>query len=166
MSEVLPVVFRHNLWANQRIIEAAEGLSEAVLDSEATGTFGSLRNTLVHLFASEERYVSAMTGNPRAAPPLTEGTFPGFEVLKLRALASGEALIAMAQEVTDDRIIRGEHPVRGKFAIPVSIFFAQAINHATEHRGQINTILTLSKIEPPDLDVWMYHQAGAVGDKK
>jgi uncharacterized damage-inducible protein DinB len=163
MSEVFAVGFRHNVWANQRILETAEGVSDSVLDSAATGTFGSLRDTLVHLFAAEERYVASMTGNTRRAPPLAEGAFPGFDVLKQRARASGEALISMAREVEDDRTIRGEHPVRGKFAIPVSIFFAQAINHATEHRGQINTILTQSKIEPPDLDVWMYHQHVAGG---
>jgi uncharacterized damage-inducible protein DinB len=163
MSELLPVAFRHNLWANLRIIEAAEGVSGSVLDSAAIGTFGSLRDTLVHLFAAEERYVSSMSGDPRTAAPLAEGTFPGFDVLKQRALTSGEALIAMAREVTDDRTIRGKHPVRGKFAIPVSIFFAQAINHGTEHRAHVCTILTQQGIEPPVLDVWAYQQSVAGG---
>lgn len=39
---------------------------------------------------------------------------------------------------------------------PKSILLTQAINHATEHRAQIMTILTESGIQPPELDAWMY----------
>jgi hypothetical protein len=70
----------------------------------------------------------------------------------------------MAADETGDRIISGEHPVRGKYAIPIAIFFAQAINHATEHRDQVNTILTQIGLVAPDLAVWKYHEE--TGDQR
>ena len=37
-----------------------------------------------------------------------------------------------------------------------TILLTQAINHATEHRAQIMTILTQLGIQPPNLDSWSY----------
>jgi uncharacterized damage-inducible protein DinB len=52
--------------------------------------------------------------------------------------------------------------VRGKYAIPISVFLAQAINHATEHRDQVNTVLTSKGVQAPALDVWAYYQETAI----
>jgi uncharacterized damage-inducible protein DinB len=35
----------------------------------------------------------------------------------------------------------------------------QAINHATEHREQISSMLTALGVTPPDLDGWAYGEA-------
>jgi uncharacterized damage-inducible protein DinB len=57
------------------------------------GTFGSVRETLMHLFASEEGYVRGITG-ASPTPQLKElTTFPGFDELRLRAERSGKELI-------------------------------------------------------------------------
>ncbi len=40
--------------------------------------------------------------------------------------------------------------------MPSGLILTQAINHATEHRAQIMTILTQLGIEPPDLSGWAF----------
>jgi uncharacterized damage-inducible protein DinB len=157
VSQILAHVFRHHLWANSRLLDVCEELEDIALEATATGTYGSVRDTLVHMLAAEERYLRA-TIDYDPGEPLREGTFPGFGVLRERAVESGEALIDLAEREIGDRIISGEHPVRGKFAIPVSTFLAQAINHATEHRSQVCTVLTQQGIDPPVLDVWTFEQ--------
>jgi uncharacterized damage-inducible protein DinB len=157
MSQILAHVFRHHLWANSKLLDVCEELEDIALDATATGTYGSLRDTLVHMFAAEERYLRAMI-DYSPGEPLHEGTYPGFGVLRERAVESGEALIDVAEREVGDRIITGEHPVRGKYAIPVSTFIAQAVNHATEHRSHVCTVLTQAGIEAPVLDVWTYEQ--------
>ena len=42
--------------------------------------------------------------------------------------------------------------------MPVSLFLIQAINHGTEHRSQIATILTQIGVEPPEMDGWTYFE--------
>jgi len=37
-----------------------------------------------------------------------------------------------------------------------SIILTQAINHSTEHRAHIMTIITQQGIEPPEVDGWAY----------
>lgn len=160
MSEVFHDLYKHHLWANQHLLEFCEPLSGEILDAGAKGTYGTLRDTLVHLLAAEGRYVAAMSGSGEAHDALKEGDFPGIAALKERARASGERLLALAERVAANETISvdrgGQH-----YEIPISIFFAQAINHGADHRAHVCTVLTQQGIEPPNLDVWNYLRSGA-----
>jgi len=153
MSEVFLDLYRHHLWANLSLFEVCEPLPDMVLDATATGTYGSVRDTLVHLLAAEGRYLSAMKG---------ESDFPGTEALKSLARTQGGQLLALAENAQSNEIIKVERGGQ-TYEIPISIFFAQAINHATEHRSHVCTILTQQGIEPPNLDVWSYLRSRAAG---
>jgi uncharacterized damage-inducible protein DinB len=153
-----PIVelYRHNLWANLRIIDACDGLSEEQLKRSVEGTYGSIADTLVHLFASEERYVSQLPrGTPPRDPLHETRPFPGLALLRRRARRSGEALIDFAERVRPQQMLRGVYRGRS-YAMSVSAPLVQAINHATEHRTQIATMLTQSGVTPPDTDGWAY----------
>jgi len=156
MSEVFLDLYRHNLWANQRLLDACRSVPDETLNGAAAGTYGTIRDTLVHLLAAEGRYLSAMKGLKQPpADALKEGDFPGILALKEHARASGGALENLAMEAKSNEIMKVER--RGQnLEIPLSVFFAQAINHATEHRSHVCTILTQQGIEPPNLDVWTY----------
>ena len=47
------------------------------------------------------------------------------------------------------------------YPLPASTLYAQAINHATEHRSHIATILTQQGIEPPDFSGWAWNDERA-----
>ncbi len=160
MSQALAELYRHNLWANSRLLDACAGLTDEQLDASTPGTYGSIRKTLVHIFLNEENYLALVTGEP-SDPPLTyqEG-FPGFDVLRQHARRSGEGLIQAASEIDPNRILHGDF--RGEaYALPVTTPLIQAINHATEHRAQIATILSQQGIQPPVLDGWTYGEEAA-----
>jgi len=160
MSEVFLDLYKHHLWANLSLLEACEQLPDEGLDAGATGTYGAIRDTLVHLFAAEGRYLAGMTRTGEAPDALKEGAFPGIAELKEHARASGDELIGLAEKVTSNDVIKVERGGQ-RYEIPISIFFAQAINHGTEHRAHVCTALTQSGIEPPSLDVWGYLRSGA-----
>jgi len=162
MNEVFLDLYRHHLWANLSLLEACERLPDSALDAGATGTYGSIRDTLVHLLAAEGRYLTAMSARDEPANPLKEGTFPGIAELGRHARVSGEELIALAAKATSNETIRVERGGQ-QFEIPISVFFAQAINHGTEHRAHVCTALPQHGTEPPNLDVWTYLRSGARG---
>ena len=123
------------------------------------GTFGSVRETLMHLFAAEEGYVRALTGKiptPRLAD-LTH--FPGFDELRQRVKRSGEALITFAERVEQEELDKILHLDGGTYDAPVIIVVIQAIGHTIDHRSQIATLLSQQGIESPDLDSWAYNDA-------
>lgn len=157
MTTGLPDFFHYNLWANLRLLDACEALSDAQLDATITGTFGSVRETLMHLFASEEGYAWTLTGHP-PSPRLKELTaFPGFDELRRRARMSGEALIGFAEQPGNlNQILYLD---AGTYDAPVIVVVIQAIDHAIDHRSQIATLLSQQGIEPPEFDAWAYNDA-------
>ena len=167
MATALVELYRHNLWANLHLLDACAGLGDEQLDASAPGTFGRVRDTLVHLFAAEERYV-ALLSDQRPERPLSErDPFPGFEELRERARRSGEALIELAGQTPADRVLRGTWR-DGPYEMLATVPLVQAINHATEHRAHVMTILTQRGVELPDIDGWAYGEAtsdrGAKGE--
>jgi uncharacterized damage-inducible protein DinB len=156
MAAGLPDFFKYNLWANLRLLDACERLSDAQLDAITKGTFGSVRKTLMHLFASEEGYARHFTGTS-PTPSLGQfTTFAGFDELRRRAERSGQALIMIAEQGDLSQIF---HFHGGTYEAPAIIVLIQAINHAIDHRSQIATSLSEQDIEPPDLDGWSYNDA-------
>lgn len=154
MSPGLPDVFKYNLWANLRLLDACAGFSDAQMDTTTKGTYGSVRDILTHLFASEEGYARHFTGTT-PTPPLRElGSFAGFDELRRRAEQSGQALITIAEQGDLTQIF---HLDGGTYEAPAIVVLIQAINHAIDHRSQISTLLTQQDIEPPDLDGWSYN---------
>jgi uncharacterized damage-inducible protein DinB len=162
MREILVELYKHHLWANQTLLNVCESLEDSALDATAEGTYGTVRDTLVHLLAAESRYVGAMSGKGEQPDAPKEGAFPGIPELRRHATSQGEQLLSLAERVADNEIINVERGGQ-RYEIPISIFFAQAINHGTEHRAHVCTALTQYGIEPPNLDVWTYLRSGARG---
>lgn len=157
MATILQRVFEHNLWANLQLLEACERLANRQLEASLPAHYGDIRTTLVHILGAEKSYLSALTGEPPVASFPPDAGFPGFDALKSSAQASGEGFIAAAANMSEDRTITGER--RGEpFSMPASVFFTQAINHATEHRAEIKAVLTQQGITPPEIDGWDYHE--------
>jgi uncharacterized damage-inducible protein DinB len=163
MSESLVELFRHNAWANQRLFDACAGLSDAQLDATVVGTFGSIRDTLLHLVGAQERYVAALAEAGPVRVIREREPFPGLAELRDAARTSGAALIELAAHAQAGATVtttwRGE-----TYSLPVWLLLVQAINHATEHRAQVAAILTQQGIEPPGMDGWTYHEARAHAD--
>ena len=158
MSAGLGDFFKYNLWANLHLLDACENLSDAQLDATTRGTFGSVRATLMHIVAGEEGYVQRFTGQ-RPEPALREhDPFPGFDELRRRARLSGEEMIAIAEQWEQGEMLyifyQGQF-----FAVPAIFVLIQAINHATDHRSQIATVLSQQDVTLPELDGWAYYEA-------
>lgn len=161
MPTTLSELLRHNRWANDRIIDACAAASDADLDAATPGTYGSARDTLVHLVAAEGRYVAELHGTPPADTVNERLGFPGFDRLRAHARATGDALVDFAEKVTLADELRGTYQGRA-FVMPTIVPLLQAVNHATEHRAHIMTALSLRGIAPPVLDGWTYWESGEV----
>lgn len=160
MTTGLPDFFRYNLWANLSLLDTCAQLSDAQLDATMNGTFGSVRETLMHLIASEEGYARAVTGTTPTTPELKEAShWPGFDELRQRASRTSEVLIGFAGQAEQTDLDKILHLDGGTYDAPVIVVVIQAINHAIDHRSQVSTLLTQQDIEPPTLDSWAYNDA-------
>ena len=155
MATILAEIFNHHLWANLGMIDACAALDAGQLETGASGTYGTIGKTLVHLAVSDSGYVAAATGRS-VGTLLPQEPFPGFETLR----ESGERLILLAESEHNDRIVTGMRYGEA-FSLAISVFMLQAVDHGTEHRTHIAASLTQLGIEPPELDGWGYAQRTA-----
>ena len=158
-NPILADLFRHNLWANLALLDLCMTLPDEVLETMVPGTYGTIRQTLMHIAGPEERYLARLsTGTRRRRPGGLEEANPDLATVREHLQQSGEGFVALAESVDGDPIfsvtLRGETQPRD---LPASLFLVQAINHATEHRSQIMTALTQAGVTPPDLDGWTWY---------
>ena len=147
-------MFRHNLWANLRLLDACMDLDGSILQASVHGTYGAIGDTLFHFVRSEAGYLHRLqTGQPQ---PERDQEFPGLAALREEARQNGEGLIRVAEDHDPDRKFAVRWQDGNTYDLPSAVYFAQAITHAAEHRSQIATILTQQGIEPPDVSVWKW----------
>jgi uncharacterized damage-inducible protein DinB len=154
--DLLVEFFRHNAMMNRRLMDACRQLSPEQLGATATGTFGSIGATLVHIANAQAGYAARLMDMERPER-LPEDPFPGFDALAERFARADAQLEEAATRAAQDRDVQvtGDDPP-GTWRMPVSLFLLQAVNHGTEHRSQVATILTQLGIEPPNMDGWTY----------
>lgn len=162
MDQPLTELFRHNRWANLRLLDVCSHLGDGVLDAAAPGTYGRVRDTLVHIVAAEGRYVAGLTERPLENPLREDAPFPGFDELRARADRTGVQLTEIAERTPAAQLLRGSR--RGQtYTIEAAVFLVQAVNHGTEHRAHVVSILSQQGVEPPQIDGWAYAlEQGAV----
>ena len=144
-------LFEHNNWANSQIIQACSALSDAQLDAEPTSTTkGSIRRTLVHLVNSQHGYLSLLTLPVEDRRAIS----PAFAELQQAASISGAGLLALARESNNDP--RTQLQTTDGYLVEPWVVMVQIINHATEHREQISSMLSALGVTSPSLDGWVY----------
>ncbi len=158
MDSHLVEIFRHNRWANLRLLDWCESVDPALLDTPAPGTYGPAGKTLVHLIGAEERYIEYLTGEimPDDRRLDEDAPFPSFDVLRPRLAASGEKLIVLATSTPMDTVLRGLRLDGTPYEVRATTLLVQAINHASEHRAHIMTAISQHGVEAPELDGWLY----------
>jgi uncharacterized damage-inducible protein DinB len=154
-NQIFSRLLQHNNWANQQIIRACTGLSAGQLDAEpGSATMGSIRDTLTHMVRSQHGYLSLLTLPAKERTRIN----PQMDELAEAANASGAALLELVKgeqsSLPDARL----ETTDGYF-VESWVVLVQVINHATEHREQIKSMLSALGITPPDIDGWDYGEA-------
>jgi uncharacterized damage-inducible protein DinB len=152
----LEKLFEHNNWANLQIIKACAALTDEQLDAAPqSATEGSIRSTLMHLVSAQQGYLRLLT---LPVETRRERITVAFTDLEESLQRSGEGLLGL---------VRGEASfyaasrvqTRDGYYVEPWVVMVQIINHATEHREQIKSMLTALGVTPPSIDGWDYGEA-------
>jgi len=172
MTEMLHRQMRHDIWATERLIAHLRKLSAAQLDLAATGTYGTIRGTLVHIVSADEGYLVRLLGVKLHDTHFTAaGTADldeiathlghvkaGVDRLFSRGTFDGERVIA------DTPLRRPDQP---RYEMAAWVPAAQFVYHGVDHRSQIDTILSTHGLETIDLQVWPFAiELGATREAK
>ena len=155
-DNIVTALFEHNNWANLRVLEACSALTDKQLDEPPqSATKGTIRRTLWHLVEAQQWYLSLLTD---AQPYADDHPVPTFPELRESVQSSGDALLTLARDETKNLPKRRVPTDEGLSAEPWVIML-QAINHATEHREQLSSMLTALGVKAPEMDGWAFAAA-------
>jgi uncharacterized damage-inducible protein DinB len=149
-ENILAKLFEHNHWANIQIIQACIALNDEQLDAEPqSATQGSIRSTLIHLTGAQAGYLGLLTQpvaeRVRVSPTSAEWL---DSITK-----SGEGLLALAR---GEKSLDARLQTRDDYYVEPWVVMLQIINHATEHREQVKSMLSALGVTPPEIDGWDY----------
>ncbi len=154
-ENVLAKLFEHNNWANQKILEACAALTDEQLDAPPqSATEGSISSTLLHLVSSQYGYLRLLT------LPLEERrdrVTVEFADIEKSLKDSGARLLELAKDVS--KLPSARIQTRDDYMVEPWVLMTQIINHATEHREQVKSMLTALGITPPSIDGWDYGES-------
>jgi len=151
----LAKLFEHNNWANEQIMQACLALTDEQLDAAPqSATEGNIRSTLSHLVSAQYGYLRLLT---LPVEERKDRVTVEFVELRMSLKDSGEKLLVLARDLSKISATRLE--TRDEYHVEPWVIMVQIINHATEHREQIKSMLTALGITPPSIDGWDYGEA-------
>jgi len=155
MPSALRDVFRHNAWANQRLLAFLGGRTADQLEASTDAVYGNVVLTMHHLLYAEAAYWCFFSGHMPAYQPESEPA-------TLTQLAGWERDIAARWEALDlvaiqsDRVYERTSRDGSLTSMRGGAIVAQTIHHGNVHREQVSHVLTTLGIEPPDLSLYAY----------
>lgn len=169
MNKFLRRQFEHDVWATETLVARCRSLTAEQLELTTPGTFGTIRRTLQHIVVADENYLVRITGGILHEPPfrLTDESTLDEIAAHLTHVKAGVERLFSGPTLDADRVI-ADTPLRtpGSPRIEMATWVpaAQFVDHGTDHRSHINTILATHGLETVDLQIWPY--AGQLGATK
>src|SRR4051812_19036989 len=160
----MEIAFRHHAWATRARLDLCRALTPEQLELSPTGVYGGILDTLRHIVGADRWYLHGLNGQHgdiRAHRPdsLVEEATPLEDVVRVADQNATDWVRLLPSlhpnaEVVTERLEGGARRAR------VDVRLAQALYHGTDHRSQVDTILTVIGVPAPSASVWDF----AVGE--
>jgi uncharacterized damage-inducible protein DinB len=133
------------------MLDAVERLTPEQYTKDLANSFGSVRDTVAHIYFAEWVWYSRWIGSPPSSFPSAD-VFPDVATLR-RVWRDQEAKVRLfvggvgeknVDRVFDYRLFNGQ-PAKSMFRHMLQ----HVVNHATYHRGQVTTMLRQLGVDPP-----------------
>jgi uncharacterized damage-inducible protein DinB len=157
MSDVTSVqlmrgLYDYHRWANRRLFDVAAGLGEerAARDVGPHFSFPTVRRMLAHIYGADWVWLSRWQGTSPTVLP--GGEITSLAMLRQRwdALEAEQKAFVESLTAADLARIVPYTDVEGKpFRDPLWSLLQHVANHATHHRSEIATMLTMLSGSPP-----------------
>ena len=158
MKQLLKQYAAYNVWANKKIIDTANQLSEEQVNKEIISSFPSVYKTFLHLMEVENVWWERLK---LVEHTTLSGWFTGdFNELSKKLLQLSQQWYDWIDQTNDANIhhvFAYQNSKKEHFKQPVYEMLLHLFNHQTFHRGQLVTMfrqLGVDKIPPTDFIVW------------
>jgi len=151
-------IYDYGYWANARMFAAIAQLPPEDFTRSVAGSYGSIRNTLVHTLSAEWGWLDRCGGPPRG-PRLDAGDFPTLESLVAAWDRVASHMREFLSELSDGDLSRDVEfslPPFPPRAMPLGALLQHGANHAVHHRGQVALLIRMLGHAPGNFDLLVY----------
>lgn len=160
--DVIADLYRYGAWANARLLERAEKLSDADLTRSFSRGALPIHETFTHLYSSDRRWFARWREVP-LPPQMKPADLPTIAALRAAWADLGEARDAYIAGLDDAALAATIRWQDGDEVRALSRWqgLVQAANHGMQHRSEIAAMLTDCGHSPGDLDFGVWCRVGA-----
>ena len=164
--EEIGTLYDYNAWANHRQLRAASKLSAELFLKPMGSSFGSIRDTLAHIYGAEWVWLERFEGRSPSSLP-DPAQLKDLGSLQERWLEFEPRLLNFVRSLTQadlDRVMEYKTLRFGIYKNPLWQSMQHLVNHGTYHRGQVTTLLRQLGAEPILTDLMhFYRERSAAG---
>jgi uncharacterized damage-inducible protein DinB len=158
-------LYEYHRWANHRLFDVAVALGEEACAKELGKHFSvpTLTRMFAHIYGADLNWLKRFKGtSPTESPffdiPTMAEVRRKWDPLEAEQKAFVESLSEV--DVTSEihyKTSRGE-----AFQVTLGVLLQHVANHATHHRSEIATMITLLSASPPDtgINTWILQRTG------
>jgi len=158
-------IYAHHWWANRTLLDVAAKLGEEACARDVGSQFSHPKVTrmFAHLYGADRVWLSRWKGASPTALPGAE--FPTLAAVRQQwdALeAEQKAFVDGLHDADLARIVEYKNTEGKAFSAPLGPLLQHVANHATHHRSEIATMVTMLSGSPPDtgINTWILIRTG------
>lgn len=159
-------LYDYHYWANRRLFELAAGLGDAATrDMGKHWSFPTLKGTFAHVHGADKMWLMRWKGS---SPPrlLGDADFASMADLRVQWDAlevEQRAFVEGLGEADLSRPLTYKNTQGQEFRVALGPLLQHVVNHATHHRSEAATMITLISGSPPDTGINTYRTAVVKG---
>lgn len=156
-------LYEFDAWANARTLNACAALTQEQLTRNLGNSFGSVRDTLVHILGAQMVWIERLSGGAPAGLPGPEG-FPDIGAVRAKWAEIEPRLHAYVNGLTPadiDRVLEYRNLKGVAFRDQIGHILQHLANHGSYHRGQVTTLLRQLGATPVNTDMIGFYRERA-----
>jgi len=161
--ETIRFLWRYMIRGDEQILAAAMTVPAENFAMEQGISFGSLAKLLNHARNAQKTWVTRLKGTDTA---YMDEPMPAREEFAATWAAVHQELLAFAESQTAESIqktIRSRNRAGKQFELPAWAVMLHVADHATYHRGQVNSMIKRAGGTPVQIMVYTYCAAEGIG---
>lgn len=158
-TEDVKALYDYSSWANGRLAAALSPLTTRQFTQHVAGSYGSVRNTIVHMLSAEWGWLERC-GGPARGPVLAAADYPTVASVLYRwrqVEARVHDFLSTLRDADLERVVEFTVARGLSHSMPVWQLLHHAAIHGVHHRGQIAVLLRTLGHAPGNVDILIYY---------
>jgi uncharacterized damage-inducible protein DinB len=165
--ELFRGLYGYHHWANRRLFDVAVGLGDAAVarDMGKHWSVPTLKGMFAHIYGADTIWLRRWRGTSPSRIP-GDADFSSMADLRARwdALESEQrAFVDGLDEAGLARVMSYKNTEGAQFNVALGALLQHVVNHATHHRSEAATMITLISGSPPDTGINTYRTSVVKG---